>query len=76
MNKVVTLSKTDSHEFFDINGQVHHQKKEICQINPNHEIYLKEFRKEVLTIIKSLETRIEKKISILHELVNDIAAKE
>ena len=45
-------------------------------MNPNHEIQLKEFRKEMLKIMKLMETRIEKKFSNLHELLNDIATRK
>ena len=75
LNKVVTLTKINCLKTFDRNGQLHDQKKENFQMNLNHEVQLKEFRKEILTSMKSLETRIEKKISKLHELLNGIAAK-
>ena len=75
IKKVFTLTKIDSLETFGRNGQVHCQRKENFQLNPNHEVQLKEFRKEMLEIIELLEARIEKKFSTLHELLNDIAAQ-
>ena len=69
-NYVQLLLKT-----FDRNGQLHNQKQQNFQMNPNHEGQLKQFRKEMLTCMESLETRIEKKISKLHKLIDDIAAK-
>ena len=75
MNKVGTLTKIHSLKTFDRNGQAHDQKQQNFQMNPNHEVQLKEFRKEILTYMKSSESRIEKKLSNLHDLLNDITAK-
>ena len=76
MNKINAKTKINRLETFDGNGQCRVQKNENFQMNPNYEIQLKEFRKEMLNIMKLMETRIEKKFSNLHELLNDIATRK